>query len=91
MSLLTNKQSQANWSNREAFFDLFKRVARSASREDVHEHLRQIFKLFLDAFDVNEGHDRQVRTLLCLLKKPYPLDSASRKWTPPKMRLWPHS
>ncbi|KAF8525719.1 armadillo-type protein [Gautieria morchelliformis] len=48
-----------SWSAGEAFFDLFKRVVRNAPRDDVHDNLRDIFKLFLDAFDMCGQLDRQ--------------------------------
>lgn len=63
-TLLLNLSPQSTWSSREAYFDLFKRVVRSAPRDDIHDHLRDIFKLFLDAFDLCNQLNRQVNVLL---------------------------
>ncbi|KAF8578875.1 ARM repeat-containing protein [Ramaria rubella] len=57
--MAATKHNQPSLNTREAFFDLFKRVVRFAPRDDVHGHLQDIFKLFVEAFDMYSGVNRQ--------------------------------
>jgi len=41
-----------SWDTWEAFFDLSKRVIKGAPRADIHENLRHLFSMFLEAFDL---------------------------------------